>query len=88
MVLGARRVERLEQTAELVTKAAVVSRVPRPTSSTRNSVSAWSTPRWKRSVASTSSTTPVSDQPSWRPARRRSSSSIVDVNLHGSYWMA
>ena len=75
VVLGARRVEKLGEAAELVAPpAAACTRSP-PTWPTPSSASRWSTRRWRSSVGSTcSSTTPASAPPCPPPARRPSSS--------------
>ena len=91
VVLGARRADRLEETAELV-EAPGAARWRSPTDVVRPGRVYGARPGrdGRRSAGSTSwSTTPASAPPSRRPARRPSSSGrSIDVNLNGCYWMA
>ena len=90
VVLGARRVERMAQTAALVEAAGA------PVASVQTDVAmpeqcqGSSTPRWRRSAVSTYWSTTPDWAPRYPPPARRPNSSgqVIDVNLNGSYWMA
>ena len=91
VVLGARRVDRLEETRRAGRGRRAAARSPcRPTSPTPRRARRSSTPRWTSSAGSTCwSTTPASAPP--YPATRETPEQfrqVIDVNLNGCYWMA
>ena len=91
VALGARRVERLKETAQLVESAGRQAIAGRDRRHRARALRArWSPRRWSSSAASTSSSTTPASAPRC-PATRETPEQfrkVIDLNLNGSYWMA